>query len=56
MSSAWGVGLYDNAAWNTAQVEEIPLFDYQEMLGDEADCEAWDKEINQDLDELLFTV
>jgi hypothetical protein len=53
MSSAWGAGLYDNAAWNAFQVEEIPLFDYEEMLADhdhaadEADCGVWD---NLDLD------
>jgi hypothetical protein len=42
MSSAWGPGLYDMAAWNAFQAEEIPLFDYEEMLVDEADGAAWD--------------
>ena len=34
MNSAWGPGLYDKVAWNAFQVEveEIPIFDYEEML------------------------
>jgi hypothetical protein len=53
MSSAWGAGLYDKAAWNAYQVEEIPLFDYEEMLVDEVDCEVWDKEQADDLNDEL---
>ena len=49
MSSAWGPGLYDKAAWNAFQVEEIPLFDYAEMLVNDDDCEVWD---NLDADDL----
>jgi hypothetical protein len=48
MSSAWGPGLYDKAAWNAFQVEEIPLFDYEEMLVEDDDCEVWD---NLDMDD-----
>lgn len=34
MNSVWGPELYDMAAWNTAQVEEVDveLFDFMEML------------------------
>ena len=34
MNSAWGPALYNKAAWNAFQVEveEIPIFDYEEML------------------------
>ena len=43
MGSAWGPELYDFAAWNTAQVEEVML-DYEEMLLDDTDVLEWEKE------------
>ena len=44
MNSAWGPWLYDKAALNSFQVEveEIPIFDYEEMLINDDDCEVWD--------------
>jgi hypothetical protein len=43
MGSAWGPGLYNFAAWNAAQVEEVML-DYEEMLFDDIDVLEWEKE------------
>ena len=45
MSSAWGPDLCDMAAWNDSQVEELSLIDFQEMLVEDIDCLAWDKEL-----------
>ena len=44
MNSAWGPRLYNKAAWNAFQVEveEIPIFNYEEMLINDDDCEVWD--------------
>ena len=44
MKSVWGPDLYDIAAWNEAQMDEVPAFDFQEMLEGDKDCEAWDKD------------
>jgi hypothetical protein len=43
MGSAWGPGLYDAAAWNAMQVEEVDLLKFEEMLVDDADIVEWDK-------------
>ncbi|KIM34758.1 hypothetical protein M413DRAFT_33043 [Hebeloma cylindrosporum] len=40
--SAWGPGLCDVAAWNAAQIEEVGLLDYEQMLVDEGDFEKWE--------------
>ena len=47
MSSAWGHNLYDLAALNEAQVEEIediaPLdLEYEQMLVDDINASDWD--------------
>lgn len=42
MKSAWGPDLYDMAAWNGAQRDEIILFDYQEMLEEDKERDAYD--------------
>ena len=44
MNSAWGPVLYNKAAWNAFQVEveEIPIFDYEEMLINDNYWEVWD--------------
>lgn len=48
MKSAWGSNLYDMAAWNAMQVEEVDLlFDYEEMLMEDDACAAWDKELGE---------
>ena len=48
MKSAWGPELYDMAAWTTAQVQEVSMevsmFDFEEMLVEDAECLAWDKD------------
>jgi hypothetical protein len=43
MGSAWRPGLYDAAAWNAMQVEEVDLLKLEEMLVDDADLVEWDK-------------
>ena len=56
MNSAWGPELYDMAAWNASQVEEV--MDFEELLAEDVDCLAWDKELdfNGDLDAFDFVV
>ena len=51
MESAWGLELYDFAAWHTAQVEEV-LLDYEELLFDDVDTFKWEKELDFDNFEL----
>ena len=48
MKSAWGPKLYDLAAHNTAQAEDIDLpdFEYQEMLVDDDEFDKWIKTLN----------
>ena len=52
--SAWGPDLYDMAAWNASQVEELgfDLFDYEELLIDDMEGLAWEKDMEHDGDEL----
>ena len=56
MNSAWGPELYDMATWNASQVEEI--MDFEELLTEDVDCLAWDKELdfNMDLDTFELVV
>jgi len=49
MGSAWGPGIYNAAAWNAMQVEEVNLLDFEEMLADDVDTVEWDKIIDMDL-------
>ena len=46
MGSAWGPGLYDAAAWNVLQVEEVDLLKFEEMLVDDVDTVEWDKSVD----------
>ena len=55
MGSAWGPGLYDAAAWNAAQVEEVDLLEFEEMLVefkemliDDDDTVEWDKLVDDE--------
>ena len=48
MKSAWGPQLCDFAAWNAAQVEEIGHDEYEDMLLEDVNCLAWDKELEVD--------
>jgi hypothetical protein len=50
LKSGWGPELYDMAAWNALQVEEVDHFDFEELLLDDADGTAWDKELGQQVD------
>ena len=57
MKFAWGPDLYDMAAWNESQVEEVDNFDFEELLLDDADCLTWDKDLEMGLmggDELIL--
>lgn len=57
MKSAWGPDIYDTAAWNSTQVEEVGLIDFEEMLIDDFDADTWDKALgadwNSDVEELV---
>ena len=35
--------IYDTAAWSSAQVEEVGLANFEEMLVDDFDAVEWDK-------------
>ena len=49
MKSAWGPDLYDLAAWNESQVEDVDFFDFEELLLDDTDGLAWDKGMEADV-------
>ena len=51
MKSAWGLNIYDTAAWNSAQVEEVGLADFEEMLVDDFDAVEWDKVLGTNWDQ-----
>lgn len=44
LKSAWGPNVYDAAAWNATQVEEVCLPDFEQMLVNDADTVEWDKD------------
>jgi hypothetical protein len=48
LKSGWGQELYDMANWNTSQVEEVDSFDFEQLLLDDTDGAAWDKELGQE--------
>lgn len=50
MKHAWGPNIYDVAAQNAAQVDEISLVDFEQMLIEEGDMNEWDKEDLEDQD------
>jgi hypothetical protein len=51
MRSAWGPDLYDMAAWNAAQAEEVDLlFDFEEMLMEDEACAEWDKDSDSQME------
>ena len=56
MGSAWGLGIYDAAAWNAMQVEEVNLLDFEEMLADDVDMVEWDKIHDVDWDDFELEV
>jgi len=45
MQSAWGSGLYDAAAWNETQFEEVNVLDFEEMLVEDVDSSEWAKNL-----------
>jgi hypothetical protein len=46
MKSGWGPDLYDMAAWNASQVEEVDKIDFAELLLEDANCVAWYEEFS----------
>ena len=48
MNSAWRSKLHDVAAWNSAQVEDadLPDFEFEQMLVDDGDFDNWVKTVN----------
>lgn len=48
MKSALGPELYDLAAWNTTQVEEVDTFDFEEMLYKDIVSAEWNKELEHE--------
>ena len=44
MKHAWGPSIYDAATQNAAQVDEINLIDFEQMLIEEGEMVDWDKE------------
>jgi len=53
MGSAWGPDIYDMAAWTGLQEEEVDFFDFEEMLADDADTVAWEKDLEEDEIEMV---
>ena len=45
MKLAWGPNLYDMAAQNEAQIEEVNLFNFEELLVKDTESSAWDQEL-----------
>lgn len=58
MNSAWGPELYDMAAWNASQTEEVLQF--EELLAEDIDVLAWEEELDingdHDMDGFEFIV
>ena len=51
MGSAWGPDIYDMAAWTNSQEEEVDFFDFEDMLANDVQMEAWEKDLEEmDLD------
>ena len=48
MKLVWGPELYNMARWNNVQVEEMSIFDFEEMLVEDVDCVTWDKKLEQE--------
>ena len=47
--SAWGPDLYNMAAWNESQIEDVDLFDFKELLLDNTNGLAWNKAMEGDV-------
>lgn len=47
--STWEPDLYDMASWNESQVENMDLFDFEELLLDDTDGFAWDRDMEGDV-------
>jgi hypothetical protein len=49
MKSTWGPKIYDQAAWNSSQVETC-LLDFQELLVEDDNLLEWEKDVGGDSD------
>jgi hypothetical protein len=45
MGSAWGPDIYDMAAWTSSQEEEVDFFDFEDMLVNDVQMVAWEKDL-----------
>ena len=50
MKSTWGLKLYNAATCNAAQVEEVSLLDFEQMLVDDVDVAEWGKDDEGDFE------
>jgi hypothetical protein len=55
MGSTWRADLYDMSAWNSSQVEEVDLV-FEEMLGEDQDGLAWEREMEFEMDGIDLVV
>ena len=53
MGSAWVPDIYDIAAWTSSQEEEVDFFDFEEMLADDAEMVAWEKDSDDNEIEMI---
>ena len=53
MGSAWGPDIYNMAAWTSSQEEEVDFFDFEEMLADDAEMVAWEKDSDDNEIEMI---
>ncbi len=44
MKSAWRAGLWDYAMLNTAEVEEVAMQEFEQLLYENIETAVWDKE------------
>lgn len=45
MKSTWRNQVGDIAAWNAAEVEEVDMGEFEELLADDVSAAAWDQEL-----------
>jgi hypothetical protein len=46
LKCAWGPKIFDPAAWNTAQIEQVDLLDFEQMLIDDSEAVKWNKALD----------
>ena len=46
LKCAWGPKIFDAAAWNAAQIEQVDLLDFEQMLIDDSEAIKWNKALD----------